>query len=235
MNIILPSSWQELTDAQLEYVLYLLANDYDADTLRAYCFVRFSGIDPQKTDPVQVAELLPVLDFLTVPPDVPVRPETVGKRCKARYDTECRGMTFDTWLALCNWHTGFLHTRRPDTAQAMAELLYEGSDPLASVAAVWWFTGLKAQVARRFPKLFRSAGVPARDKDTASEETCAPGDTCAPDAQTLQRLMDVQIRALTGGDVTKTQAVLKTDYLYCLTELNAKAGEAEEMQKIMKR
>ena len=47
--------------------------------------------------------------------------------------------------------------------------------------------------------------------------------------------MNVQIRALTGGDVTKEEAVMKMDCWRALTELDAKAREAAEIKKMNKR
>lgn len=46
--------------------------------------------------------------------------------------------------------------------------------------------------------------------------------------------MNAEIRALTGGDITKLEAVLSADTLDALTELNAKAREAREIEKLNK-
>jgi uncharacterized protein YbjQ (UPF0145 family) len=43
--------------------------------------------------------------------------------------------------------------------------------------------------------------------------------------------MNAEIRALTGGDITKEQAVLEMDCWRALTELNEKAREAQEFKK----
>lgn len=241
MNIHLPASWQELTDAQLEYVLFLLSAGYDRQTLLAYCFVRFSGADPSELDPVQVAEHLSALDFLAAPPEYPVRPERVGKYSKARYDALCRDMTFDTYLACENFYQGYIHTQRTDLSERLTALLYTGTGtskparkeyadgdvraPSAAlqVAALYWWVGLKAYLARRFTHFFRRA------------EPHPETDTSAVIGQELQQAMDAQIRALTGGDITKNPAILQADLYTCLTELNAKAEEVEEMQKITKK
>lgn len=44
--------------------------------------------------------------------------------------------------------------------------------------------------------------------------------------------MNAQIRALTAGDITKEARVLEMDCWRALTELDAKAKEAEEMRKM---
>ena len=43
------------------------------------------------------------------------------------------------------------------------------------------------------------------------------------------------IRALTGGDITKEAAIMKMDTWRALTELDAKAREAEELRKAAKK
>jgi hypothetical protein len=47
--------------------------------------------------------------------------------------------------------------------------------------------------------------------------------------------MNTQIRALTGGDITKEQQVLEMDCWRALTELNAKAADQEEIERKTKR
>ena len=46
--------------------------------------------------------------------------------------------------------------------------------------------------------------------------------------------MNAQIRALTGGDITKEREVLKMDCWRALTELDAKAKDYEDMRKAAK-
>ena len=46
---------------------------------------------------------------------------------------------------------------------------------------------------------------------------------------------DAQIRALTGGDVTKEAQVLQMQCWRCFAELNAKARESEELKKLYKK
>ena len=55
-----------------------------------------------------------------------------------------------------------------------------------------------------------------------------------PSLQQLQESMNAQIRALTGGDITKEREVLKMDCWRALTELDAKAKDYEDMRKTAK-
>ena len=54
----------------------------------------------------------------------------------------------------------------------------------------------------------------------------------APD---MMEVMNNQIRALTGGDVTKEEEILNIDTWRALTELDAKAKEADEFNQKMKK
>ena len=47
--------------------------------------------------------------------------------------------------------------------------------------------------------------------------------------------VNVQIRALTDGDVTKEQLIFDTDCWRALTELDAKSKESEDLRKKMKK
>ena len=47
----------------------------------------------------------------------------------------------------------------------------------------------------------------------------------------LRESTTAMIRALTGGDITKEAAIMKMDTWRALTELDAKAREAEELRK----
>ena len=51
----------------------------------------------------------------------------------------------------------------------------------------------------------------------------------------LQENMNTQIRALTGGDITKEREVLCMDCWRALTELDAKAKDYEELNKNTKK
>lgn len=73
--------------------------------------------------------------------------------------------------------------------------------------------GLKTAYTQLFPDLFSRT---------------APTGNNQPD---MRELMLAEIRALTGGDVTKNEAVLHADTMDALAELNAKAREAREMNE----
>ena len=49
----------------------------------------------------------------------------------------------------------------------------------------------------------------------------------------MLEVVDAEIRALTGGDITKEAQVLQSDCWRALTELDAKAREAREMKELL--
>ena len=51
----------------------------------------------------------------------------------------------------------------------------------------------------------------------------------------MTEAMNAQIRALTGGDITKEKQIEKSDVWRALTELDAKAREAEELNDKLKK
>ncbi len=208
INVTMPKSWAELTDRQLRYLYFLLSAGYNRVQVQAYCLIRWGRLEDKGLRASQIAAVLPALGWLTDPPDVPVRRETMGKD-KALYDPYCTGMTFETYLALDNLQQGFIHTGNAGLLRQMAVLLYDTDRPLTEEECVnieYWYAGLKRYLARRFSRLFKPA------------EGLSSADLKAD----LQRAVDMQIRALTGGDITKNGQVLKADMYDALTELDAR-------------
>lgn len=75
-----------------------------------------------------------------------------------------------------------------------------------------WFMFVKQNFSTSFPHLFKSASDSGESYDR-------------------REATDAQIRALTGGDITKEQLIREADVWRALTELDAKAREAEELDK----
>ena len=84
------------------------------------------------------------------------------------------------------------------------------------IAVLQWMVQLKEFFAIKFPHFFRPA----------------PGSV---DAPSMSDIMDSEIRALSGGDVTKEADVLEADCWRALTELDYKAKEAEELRRLRNR
>ena len=84
----------------------------------------------------------------------------------------------------------------------------------------YWFTSLKRYFASLFTHFFGIAN---------------DGEAGMMSYKQLRDNMNTQIRALTGGDITKEREVLQMDCWRALTELDAKAKDYEELQKATKK
>lgn len=236
LAVYMPTTWSELTETQFLYVIGLLAMGVPAERAQVYAFLRFAGLGIVKADAdtlllrrggdlcrIARRDLLlgaMSLDFMQEPPDVPQRPaEWQGRKA---VDAQMHGVPFGHYLQIENYMQRYI--AQPDDALLlpMAALLYPGLSPknvppLLRYAMLHWLTGLKLFFARAFPDLYRPVKADADE----------PAD--------LRGAMLAQVRALTAGDVTKEQTVLNVDTWTALDELNAKAREARELEKIYKK
>lgn len=241
-DITLPTSWASLTDTQLRYLFKLLAEKRTAIDIQTRCTFHWGGLrviahaDPsifivrkkrgkfRHVDvPLTARQLQPVVDtlrWIEVPPPEPVRIERIGKHRALAADFQ--KVPFRIFIFTNNLFQGFLHTHSFDLLRQMAEILYDaqGIKPTRAelLSIFYWFTSLKAMFAHRFCHFLQPVSTPDNLLGT-------------PLAQQLQESMDAEIRALTGGDITKEDEILSMDTWRALTELDAKARDYEEMKK----
>ncbi len=111
----------------------------------------------------------------------------------------------------------------------MSQVLYDCEHIKPSqaqlVSVFYWFASLKQYFAMLFPHFFQP--MPSDNG----------GNLLGGSSNLFTQLRDstnAQIRALTGGDVTKEEAIKKMDTHRALTELDAKAREAEEYRQQIK-
>lgn len=252
LDLRLPASWQQLTQPQLRYAYALLASgQFSPDEAKARCLLRWAGLAPAPAATwlpapggsvrlrrgrrllllrrQDLAAALAHLDWMDAPPDEPLRLEAWhGRRALSPLIREA---DFGTYLQLENLFQGFLLSRDPRALDHMARILYpeptpaprrrRNSQPEGQEKAVLrysvlnWYAALKRRFAREWPDLFRPA--------PAGGQGQAPPDMAA--------TMNAELRALTGGDVTREQAVRAVGCWRALEELNAKAREAAEFNK----
>lgn len=243
LNFNLPSKWEDLTQEQLRYVYY--AMDIFGETeAKAFIFVRLTGINVVRKkdngwlcslnhghhkirfvmENYQVASFIKHLKWIDKPASYPVCLNKIGKF--NAIDILFHGLRFMDYLIIENSYQGYLSTKDEEHLQRMGSLMYvdkRGKHPdggafqreeLLSVFA--WYAALKQFFARQFNYLFKGAA----DSDTNENV----GD-----------LMNAEIRALTGGDITKEEAILEIDCWRALTELNEKAREADELERKYRR
>ena len=130
-----------------------------------------------------------------------------------------RNVPFEKFIMLDNLFQGYLMSRNEEAVVRMAKIIFDGKKkvprlkPYMFFCIVQWFTQLKALFALEFTNFFQPM----------------TGST----PSSIKEAMNAQIRALTGGDVTKEKEVLAIDTWRALTELDAKAREAEEFKNSM--
>ena len=241
LNINVPTSWQQLTDCQLLYFFRQLATDKPMAEIQTLCLCQWANVlvrcrlygsvylvqhDKQQATLTlhQFVCAITALDYLKSFPPYPVRIRSIGKAVAIVADFQ--GVPFSTFISTDNYYQGFLHTHNTELLKDAATLLYPNvkRNHLTTahcLSIFYWLASLKQYLARLFPHFLTPC---------APTPTNLLGDTQSI-ADKVRHAMNAQIRALTGGDITKEQAVLAMDTWRALTELDAKAKEAEEIRK----
>ena len=243
-NISLPTGWQSLSDSQLLYFFRQLSRNLPMEEILTLCLFKWGDITVlcrlhngnylvrQRHKPKQEAQLTlrqihsatASLDYLRYFPPSPVRITHIGNA--QAIDKDFTEVPFSTFLSCDNYYQGFLHTKNDALLKDLAALLYPSvkrkhlTKPYL-YGCFYWFASLKWYFSGMFPHIFQPM---------PSEPTNLLGSS--PNiGEILRTAMNAQIRALTGGDITKEQAVLAMDTWRALTELDAKAKEAEELRR----
>lgn len=191
------------------------------EEVQAALAVRLAIAAGARSDQLATADFssaLEELEWIAAPPATATRPSTLRRH--AALHPLLHGTPFSTYLAVENFYQGYIVSSSDEAIDEMGRLLYPGIAPPLTPAeryiVLLWASSLKASYTQLFPDLFH----------TSADNFAPPPDQ--------REVMDAQIRALTGGDITKTAAVLAADTLTALTELNAKAREAREMSEHLK-
>jgi len=246
-NISLPTSWEELTDKQLLMVFDLFSRNLSSAEVKTFCLMKWNHLRvlaslphhrfliKRKGEPEvslrarQIQQATSVLDFLDSFAPMPVRISHVGKHRAISATFE--KVPFEQYLYVDNLFQGYLHTQQEELLLQIAQVLY-GSDKVKPtkahlVGVFYWMASLKQYFANTFTNFYK----PISSKENGG----SLGDEQANLYKLLRDTSNSMIRALTGGDITKENAILKMDAWRALTELDAKAREAEEMRKAMKK
>lgn len=243
-NISLPTGWQSLSDSQLLYFFRQLSRNLPMEEILTLCLFKWGDITVlcrlhngnylvrQRHKPKQEAQLTlrqihsatASLDCLRHFPTSPVRITKIGHA--QAIDKDFSEVPFSTYISCDNYYQGFLHTKNESLLKDLATLLYPSVKRKHLTKAnlyncFYWFASLKWYFSGMFPHIFQPM---------PSEPTNLLGSS--PNiGERLRSAMNAQIRALTGGDITKEQAVLEMDNWRALTELDAKAKEAEDLRR----
>ena len=241
LNITLPTSWAELSDKQLLMVYSLFARDLTTAEVKTLCLMRWNGLKVLATLPRkrflikrgkevvplrirQIQQATSVLDYLDSFAPAPVRIIRIGKHRAIAADFE--KVPFEEFLFVENLFQGYLNTQSDELLLQMAQVLYASDHVKPSkahlVGIFYWIASLKQYFAKQFPNFYKPA--------TNTGDNLL--DNAQPDVyRQLRDSTNTMIRALTGGDITKEATIMKMDTWRALTELNAKAREAEELRK----
>lgn len=237
INITLPTSWMDVTQPELARIYRLMSRvTLASEQLPYYIFRTLTGakIERKSEDkflmyfringkrvnkwvtPEEISELIAPLDFVYNPGAEPVRLDELHK-FKA-VDAQFHGVKFSDYIMIENYYQGFLVTRDNAILTEIAKILYPGLDVLHAdecVNVLNWLVQVKEMFSKMFVNFFR------------------PVTTGNYEAPIMADIMNNEIRALTGGDVTKEQEIFDTDCWRALTELDYKAKEADELKKAM--
>lgn len=239
LNIQIPDSWQSLSDDQLRFVFRQLASDVSLSQLKTLCLMKWAKMRVIRREgaafivkykgksyaitALQIAESITTMKWLDGFPGYPVRLARIGLHRPVRADFQ--DVSFGDFLVLDNLYQGYLQTQKGHLLKEMAKTMYQSNHIRLSreeeLCIFYWFSSVKQMFANMFTHFFKSVNT--------NEDAPA-----LPSYQQLQEAMNTQIRALTGGDITKEKEVLAMDCWRALTELNAKAKDYEDMKKSSK-
>ena len=241
LQLTCPRSWKKMTQEQLRFALHVIGcGMYSSVEGRTLMLIRFTGIevlermaggwtcavrvalDNGKTkrhrffmQAWQVQDFIKQLEYVDSYESFDVRLESIGG-FKA-VDALLHKVIFQDYLNMEKYYQGYLATKKQKYALGLARLLYPGGvtaiDDAELTNCVMWFSYVKSQFSKKyFRKFFKPAPEGSKAVDWVEQ-------------------MNAQIRALTDGDITKERTVLDADCWRALTELNAKAREAEEFRR----
>lgn len=245
-NISLPTSWAELTDKQLHMTYNLFARDLSAAEVKTLCLMKWNGLKvlsplPDKRFLIkrgkevvplstrQIQQATSVLDYLDSFAPMPVLIARIGKYHALPADFE--KVPFEEFLFVENLFQGYLNTQSDELLLQMAQVLYASDhvkpDKAQLIGIFYWMASLKQYFAGLFTNFYKPASTNSVGNLLGSGQ---------PDIyRQLRESTNAMIRALTSGDITKEAAIMKMDTWRALTELDAKAREAEELRKVTKK
>lgn len=242
LHLTCPRSWNEMTQDELRYALHIVGCGlYSPEEGRTLMLIHFTGIEilnrsgggwtcairnkvegENRTkrhffylQPWQVQDFIQQLEYVDSYETMNVRLESI-QGFKA-VDGLLHGVRFWNYLQMEKYYQVYLETKKPEMALKLAQLLYPGGVTVIDVAeltgCIMWYSYVKKEMHRFFPHFFK------------------PFPAGQGNAVNMLEQMNAQIRALTDGDITKEQAVYDKDCWRALTELDAKAREAEEFRR----
>lgn len=237
LKVTVPKDWSELNDTQLISFFNLMTKVrfHTIEDIMVTKFFDWSGlstISSTRSETIEIkfegkryvvlkSELvahIQKLDYLKQMPSLPVRVSSLHGHKAA--DATLEDATFETYIACDNLYQGYMQTEDSELLQQMCELLYSHNEKYSEAERImvfYWWTGLKTYFSAIYSDLFQ----PAPSQNLISK----------PIELVIKDSINAQLRALTGGDITKEHEVLQQPVNRALTELNARAKEYEDMKR----
>lgn len=242
IELELPRSWGEITQGQLHYICVLMAMGIPMTQIKVYALIRMAGFDVinkedgywnfRKKINWRRSEYFSMSDetilaaanqmsFLDEYPSFPIRVERFGKFFA--FNDKLHGLPFKQFITLENYWQGFISTKKEECIIRMTQMLYKsasGESPkepngVMCASAAMWYATFKKFCVEHWPNFFKRTN--GDDKQNVQVN--------------MEAIMNAEIRALTGGDVTKEKEVMELDTWRALQELDAKAKEADEQRR----
>lgn len=251
VDLYAPTSWQEMTQDQLRYVLTLLSIFENLATVKTYMFVRLTGIHiegytvrtahdqpesyrcwfrpawwkPRRwftLETWQVQSFIRQFDFIDPFDGMDVRLERI-RGCRA-VDDILDQYPFGEYLMAEQYYQLAVSSGKPEMIEKLATYLYvkrDGTHPKNLPLSPAEQMGTLRWFAHIKSEFAARWTYFFRKVDTDIEEMDID----------LMGAMDAQIRALTEGDITKEETIKRLPCWRALTELNEKAREAKEFHE----
>ena len=244
LHLECPKSWAEMSQEQLQYTLDLIGSGlYNDVEIRTYMLFRFCGIEVLKKryrcvscrvkldtgkwhyfdlQDWQVQDMIGQLSFVSSYENFGCGLDTAGEFKAA--DKLLSGYQFGWFLSCERKYQAYLKTKEFRFLEDLARMMFmDGDIPVGDgqkemevdtalgMSVFFWYSWIKLEFSKLFPHFFK------------------PVDKMGGEFSFLESY-NAQIRALTDGDVTKEEAVKQIECKRALTELDAKAREAEDFK-----
>lgn len=239
IKLTVPRRYAEMNQKQTQYVCLLLIRNESEEAIWTKCFIRFAGIKAIKADEnsyyfkqkntKQIFSLtLEEVNFFskklqfTTRNYAGIKPPSTLQGCRS-CDPLLRDINFGRYLEIENFYQAYLFTKEDQYIDRLMAALYtkkgkskpnfEHCTPIEKLWTIMWMVGVKNYFCKKFSSLFERAAPTQHDEETK------PPDMYA--------IIQNQIRALTDGDITKREMVMKANTWDALEELNQKVKESK--------
>ena len=242
IHLKVPAAWEELNDEDLHIAYNMTINSRLVDVAKVVFFMNRNGLQLRPLSdgnpeglfsrngrrlPMTAADFALVLEELSWMEEEPrfPSPRLIAYGHGSHIDPLLHDVPFFDYLKIENLWQGYLRSQDKEALLSIAHIIYrdkeiwrkdermEEEGMVYGVAV--WCKHLHEFFFSKWSDLFRTSPNP---------------DAPAPD---LEEVMNAEIRALTGGDITKEAQILSSDTWRALTELNEKAREARELNERM--